>query len=242
MKSLILAAVLFLPVGHLPAAATAYQALQHLAASRGSQALDDVFVVRGEGGGPQPEEWIVFRGRTNAPVFQATGIKASGVFLTGSASARTVGLQPHAQPINFSVLNLDSNSAWRVAQRAARKENFQFDRVDYELKTNPLVGSPAWTLRLFNEKKSYLGEITVSGATGEILHPLRLSRYVVDDIDGEPTLATVQEPWAKRALRSVGHWFNRTGSTFGHDMLRAAGTAEEIVIGRRTRDYTEDVE
>lgn len=242
MKRLLLAAVLLFPAGRLPAAATAYQALQYLASARGEQALANVFVVRGQGGGPQPEEWIVFRGHSNAPNFQATGIRSSGVFLSGSAPARVVDLQPHAQPINFSVLNLDSNSAWRVAQRAARKENFHFDRVDYELRTNSLVGSPAWTLRLFNEKKSYLGEITISGATGEVLHPLKLSRYTVEDIEGEPTLAMVEEPWAKRALRSVGHWFNRTGSTFGHDMLRAAGTAEKIIIGRRSRDYAEDVE
>jgi hypothetical protein len=242
MKRFLCLLALLVSCTGLRAAATAYQALQHLAASRGPQSIADVFVVRGEGGAPQPGEWIIYRGRTNAPVFRATSIRSSGVFQTGTASAATVNLPPHALPINFSILNLDSNSACRIASREARKENFSFDRVDYELKTNSLTGAPAWTLRLFNERRSYLGELTISGVTGTILHPLKLKRYVVETENGEPLLVTVPEPWVKRALRSVGRWFNRTGSTFGHDMLRAAGTAEEIIIGRRTRDYAEDVE
>lgn len=242
MKFLLCLLALLASSAGVRAAATAYQALQHLTASRGQEAIADAFVVRGEGGSPQPEEWIIFRGRPNAPVFRATSIRSSGIFQNASASAATVNLPPHARPINFSILNLDSNSACRIARREARKENFSFDRVDYELKTNSLTGAPAWTLRLFNEPRSYLGELTISGVTGTILHPLKLKRYTVEMEDGEPLLVTVPEPWVKRALRSIGHWFNRTGSTFGHDMLRAAGTAEEIVIGRRTRDYTEDVE
>ena len=216
----------------LRADATAYQALQHLAASRGDQSLHDAYLVRGEGGDPQPGEWIIYRGRTNAPVLQATGIRSSGVFLNGSAPASTLNLAPHAQPINFSVLNLDSNAACRIARKEARKNNFSFNRIDYELKTNNQTGMPAWNLRLFNEHRSYLGDLTISGVTGNVLHPLRLQRFVVETEDGSPTVVAVPEPWVKRALRSVGHWFERTGSTFGHDMLRAAGTAEEIVIGR----------
>lgn len=242
MKPILCLLALLSTSGLLPAAATAYQALQHLSASRGEKALSNVFLVRGEGAGALPEEWIVFRGKTNAPAFQTTGIKSSGVFVNGSASARTMNLQPHAQPINFSILNLDSNSAFKVANRVARKEGLSFNRVDYELRTNELVGVPAWTLRLFNEKRHYFGEVTISGATGEILRPLKLRRYTVEEIDGETIIASVPEPWVKRALRSVGRWFNRTGSAYGHDMLRAAGTAEEIVVGKRTRHFSEDVQ
>lgn len=240
MKNFILLLALFASVS-ASSAATAYQALQYFANSRGDDALDHVMVVRGEGGGPQPEEWIVYRGRANAPFFQASGIKASGVVLSGTASARVVGLQPHAVAVNFSVLNLDSNAAWKIARREARKESFSFERVDYELKTNSIANVPAWTLRLFNEKKGTVGELTLSGATGDVLHPLKLYRFKVEEVDGQPELLTAREPWLNRALRSVGRWFSRTGTAYGKDLLRAAGTTEEILVEKRTRDYTEDV-
>ena len=226
--------------GHLPAQDTAYEALQDLVAERGERALENVVVVRGEDGTPQPAEWIVYRGPTNARAFQAAGIRSGGHVLSGVASAREVGLEPHAQKVNFTVLNLDSNSAWHIAKREARKENFRFGRVDYELKTNPLGGVPAWSLRLFNEKTRYVGELTLSGATGAVLHPLKLYRYSVEDEGGRETLLTTREPWIRRAGRSVGRWFSQTGTTYGRDMLRAAGTAEEILVGKRTRDYSED--
>lgn len=232
--------LLCLTAASLHADATAYQALEYYANSRGSNALENVFVVRGEGGLPQPGEWIVYRGRPNAPAFQTTGIKANGTILTGSASASSTGLEPHAKKINFSVLNVDSNAAWHIAKREARKENFKFGRIDYVLKTNPIAGVPAWSMRLFNEDKAYVGELTISGATGEILYPIKLYRYTVEDVDGQPTLATAREPWANRALRSVGRWFSRAGTAYGKDMVRAAGTAETILVGERTRHFADD--
>ncbi len=232
--------VLFLTAASLHADATAYQALEYYSNRKGSNALDNVFVVRGEGGLPQPGEWTVYRGRPNAPTFQATGIKANGSILTGTASARTVGLEPHAQKVNFSVLNVDSNAAWHIAKREARKEDFKFGRIDYVLKTNPIAGVPAWSMRLFNEDRAYVGELTISGATGEVLHPLKLYRYAVEDVDGQPTLATAREPWGQRAWRSIGRWFGNTGNAYGKDMLRAAGTAEVILVGERTRHFADD--
>jgi hypothetical protein len=230
---------LFLTVTSLLADATAYQALEYYSGSR-KNAFDNIFVVRGEGGLPQPGEWTLFRGRSNGPSFQTTAIKANGVILTGDAPARVVGLEPHAQEINFSVLNVDSNAAWQIAKREARKEGFKFGRVDYVLKTNPIAGVPAWSMRLFNEGRATVGELTISGATGEILYPLKLYRYAVEEVDGQPTLATVREPWITRATRSVGRWFGQTGRAYGKDLVRATGTAEEIVVGERTRHFADD--
>jgi len=226
--------------GSLHAAATAYQALEHLNDQKGPAALEQVFIVRGEGGAPQPEEWIVFRGRPNAAAFQTTGIRTNGQILSGTASASEADLPPHAQPVNFSVLNLDTNAAWNIAKRHARRENFRFSRADYQLTTHPIAGVPAWTMRLFNEDRGTLGVIVLSGATGEVLNPLRLYRYKVEDVDGREELITKREPWGYRAMRSIGRWFSRTGEAYSHDLLRAAGTAEEILVERRTRDLSED--
>lgn len=225
----------------LSAADTAYVALQDLAKQGGTKKLGDVMLLRGEGGDPQPQEWIVFRGPMNARTYQGYGIRTGGGILGAKVPAATLGLEPHAQQIEFSMLSLDSHGAWQIAKREARKENFRFGRVDYELKTNPMAGVPAWSLRLYNEKKHYLGELTLSAATGEVLSPLRLRKFTVVEENGVPVLVTKPEPWPRRAGRSVGRWFSQTGTAFGRDLLRAAGTAEEIVIGRRTRDFSEDV-
>lgn len=225
----------------LHATETAYQALEHLTERKGSEALDQVFVIRGYGGSPQPQEWVVFRGRPNASVLQTTKIQSRGRIITGSASSQEAELPLHAQPLNFSVLNLDTNVAWDVAKRLARKENFRFTEIDYRLSTHPIAGVPAWTLRLFNKEKQTMGELVLSGATGEVLQPLRLYRFQMEDIGGNEQLITRREPWGNRALRSIGRWFSRTGEAYGHDLLRAAGTAEEILVDQRTRDLSEDV-
>lgn len=232
--------LLFLALaGSLQAAATAYQALEYYDRNA---SLENIYMVRGEGGSPHPSAWVLYRGKQNAPTFDMAEIKSSGVILTGKIPVSTLGLAPHAQRLNFTVLNLDSNAAWHIAKREARKEAFKFDRIDYELKMNPIAGVPAWTMRLFNERLRTVGELTVSGATGDVLHPIKLFRYAVEDENGNAVVVTSREPWVNRALRSVGRWFSQTGTTFGKDMLRATGTAEEIIVGGRTRPYAEDVE
>lgn len=139
------------------------------------------------------------------------------------------------------MINLDSNGAYRIARREARRENFTFGRVDYELKTSNLGSVPAWTLYLFTEKRHYVGKLTLSAATGEVLHPLRLHRCAVEEGNGFPELVTVRGPWACRAIRSVGRRFSQTGTIYGKDLLNAAGTAEEILVGRRSRHFAEDM-
>lgn len=242
MKSAALSiALLALWSSPLRAEATAYQALEYLGKHRGADALERVFIVRGKNGDPQPEKWVVFRGRPNAPVFQTTDIRSNGRILSGKASASEAGLPPHAQPVNFSVLNLDTNAAWDIARRHARKEKFRFQRADYELTTDPLAGVPAWTLHLFDEEHGVMGILVLSGATGEVLRPLKRYRYHIEEVNGRAQLVTENEPWGTRAMRSIGRWFSRTGDAYGHDLLRAAGTAEEILVDQRTRDLSEDV-
>lgn len=179
------------------------------------------------------------RGRSNASTFQTMKIEEDGRISTGTASSREAELPPHSLPVNFSVLNLDTNAAWNITKRVARKESFRFTEIEYRLATHPVSMVPAWTLRLFNEEKKTMGEVVVSGATGEVLNPLRLYRYYLEETDGQQ-LVTRREPWSNRAMSSIGRWFSRTGSAYGHDLLRAAGTAEEILVDRRTRDLSED--
>ena len=240
MKHAALTLAIFAIAQSLHASATAYQALEYLTERKGDDVLDQVFVIQGRGGDSQPKEWVLFRGRSNASTFQTMKIRDDGRISTGTASSREAELQPHALPVNFSVLNLDTNAAWNIAKRVARKESFRFTEIEYRLATHPVAMVPAWTLRLFNEKNKTMGEVVLSGATGEVLNPLRLYRYYVEGTDGQEQLVTRREPWSNRAMRSIGRWFSRTGEAYGHDLMRAAGTAEEILVDRRTRDLSED--
>lgn len=220
---------------------TAYLALQEMVAARGDDALENVFVVRGNDGAPQPAAWMVFCGHNRDKGFEATQVRKGGRISSAKVPATEVGLVPHAQKVNFAILNVDSNTAWNIAKGEARKENFQFQRIDYELRTSSKLGVPVWSMRLFNDEKHYMGELTISGATAEVVRPLKLSRFTIEDVDGRHEIVTVREPWARRAVRSVGRWFSQTGTVFGKDLLRAAGTTEEIVIGKRSRAFSEDV-
>lgn len=234
----LLALLSLVTLGH--AQNTAYLALQDIVDARGESALQNVFVVRGDNGAPQPSSWTVFRGHNRSLGFEATRIREGGRISSAKVPAEEVGLVPHAQKVNFSVLNVDSNTAWNIAKGEARKENLRFQRIDYELRTSSKLGVPVWSMRLFNDEKSYMGELTISGATAAVVRPLRLSRFTIEVVDGRQEIVAVREPWARRAVRSVGRWFSQTGTVFGKDLLRAAGTTEEIVIGKRSRSFSED--
>ncbi len=224
----------------LHADATAYQALSRLSEQKGEKMLERVFIVRGEGGASQPEEWVVFRGRSDSAIFQTTRIRSNGRIASGTATVREEDLPLHTPPLNFTILNLDTNAAWEIAKREAGKEDFRFNRADYQLTTHPLARVPAWTMRLLNEEQGTLGVITLSGATGEVLNSLKLYRYGMVEVEGVQEVVTIREAWGERASRSIRRWFSRTGSAFGHDVLNASGTTEEIVVERRTRHFSED--
>jgi len=220
---------------------TAYQALHILAERKGTQALENVYIIRGLEGEPQPEKWIVYRGRPNARVFQTTEIRGDGSLTSGKASTRDQGLQPDALPLNLSVLNLDTHAAWKIAQRHARKERFHFTFANYELTTHPLARVPAWTLYLFNETPGVLGIMTLSGATGEVLNRLKIYHYTtVEPGEGTRGLVIVREPQSDRVARSISRWFSLSGEAYGHDLLNAGGTTEELLINRRTRHFSKD--
>jgi|GEM_PF-2032060 len=219
---------------------TAYQALDHLVERRGEEALRQVYLIRGMGGEPQPQEWVLYRGRPNARVFRTTKVRADGSISTGKAPAREQGLLPDALPLNLSVLNLDTHAAWNIARRHAREERFHFTCANYELATHPLARVPAWTLYLFNETPGIMGIITLSGATGEVLNRLRLYRYRVEPGGETRRVIVIREPEGERRARSIHRWFSRSGEAWGHDLFNAAGTTEEILMNRRTRPFSED--
>lgn len=236
MKALIFPFAAVLALAHpLFGEASAYQALDELAERKGMRSLRDIYLIRGTHGAPQPPAWEVYQARRNARSLRVTTIASSGKVTRGQAPVRAMGLPPDALPINLTVLNLDTHAAWNIAKRHARREGFDFDSADYELKTHLLARAPAWTLHLYNEKRGMLGIITLSGATGEVLNRLKLYTFQ----QGE-SVVLVRESWGRRAGRSIGRWFSNSGEAAGHDLLNAAGTTEEILLNRRTRHFSED--
>jgi len=224
----------------LRGAATAYQTLQYLVQERGDGVLKGVMLIKGEGGAPFPEDWHLFRGGPNSAVFQTVAVSGRGNIINGRSAAREAGLPPHAEPINFSILNVDSNSAFRIATREAKREHFDFDHIDYRLQTNTLAGVPAWTMTMYNPAKGYLATLTISGTNGVVLRPLAIHSYVVEVINGQPEVVRTQESFYRRAMRSVGRWFCQTGSTFGKDIVKSLRTSEEIYIGNSRQDEAPD--
>ncbi|HWL52640.1 MAG TPA: hypothetical protein VNQ90_09405 [Chthoniobacteraceae bacterium] len=220
--------------------ATAYQALRYATKREGDRVLEDVYLIRGAGGRPQPDQWVLFRGSRDAPYFRTTKVREDGRITTGKAAAWAQGLPPDALPLNLTILNLDTHAAWNIATRHAEREGFRFDCVDYELTTHPLARVPAWTMYLFNEPLGMVGIITLSGATGEVLNRLKLFYYTIEATGEIREIVTIRERWETRASRSIHRWFSRTGEAYGHDLYNATGSTEEILIQRRTRHFSED--
>lgn len=232
----LLAGLLWIAATPSQAGLSAYQALERMTALKGPRALEHVIAVRSFDAAPHPSVWIVSR-RQASRYLPADLITPAGKLQQGTADLSAYELPLHAQPLRFSMLNMDSGAAFRIADRAISRHHFSYDWVDYSLFMYPLAGTPAWTLTFYNPKHQRLARVTISATTGAILRPPEFLVYLLED-SSRPLagVETLQEPFHQRAWRSITKWTSRTFGIFGRDTLRALSTTEEILIGDRTRD------
>jgi hypothetical protein len=234
MKTIPIISLLILGcIASLRADLTAYQALERLESLRGSEALENIIAIRSYDAKPGTSEWVVSR-RLGSKFQPAEIVSSTGSPRRGDVALAAQDLPLHAERLRFSMLNMDSDAALRIARKQIG--GFRYDFVDYSLFMYPLAGTPAWTLSFYNPEKQRMARLTISGTTGATLRPVEYLVYELSDSTRPATVATFQEPFHERALRSIGNWFSRTGSIFGQDSLRALSTTEEILVGDRTRD------
>jgi len=233
-------------------AATAYEALNVVKAGRGDGALQHLVEVQGDGGQPQPRSWTILMSDDAARGGVREFVVAGGEIVSERTPVRGYGTtRDPAASLNFSRLNVDSDSAFRVADKQARSAKVGFNAVDYKLRTDAATGAPIWEMHLFDYMGAPVGTIEVSAESGATLHALRLD----PDAREKPVAQATPKPAAKPkatpaptpAQAETNHFkggvfgfFERTGKKVGRTMhktaLNVAGTVQEVLTGDRTID------
>ena len=166
MKAVFLLGLVFLPLGAVQAADTAYNALRVLGKRDGQDVLNHVVEVRGHGGSPQPTVWKIVIEDPHA----RAGVREVEIEHGKIVSERTPTSHGVGGVMNFNQLNLDSEGAFTVANQEAQKGNVPFDHIEYVLKSGTGGGAPVWQLDLSDGKTGRVGSVEIAADSGAVLH------------------------------------------------------------------------
>ena len=166
MKSALIAALL------LPLAAwggeTAYQALRTVGEERSKTLLDNVIEVKGRNGAPQPDVWTVL---LNDPLARGgvREIEVSKGHVVGERTPLKTSGGQGEEPLKFSLLNLDSDGAFAVAETEARNAKIGFYGADYLLRSGRNGAAPLWVVQLLDREQHSLGSVNIAADTGAVV-------------------------------------------------------------------------
>jgi len=205
---------------------TAYQALRTLQNERGRELLNRVVEVKGFGGIPQPETWVIVvddplaRGGVREVEITDGKISSERTPVKGYSGISTDSI------MNFEKLNLDSKGAFTLAEQEAKIARVSFDAVDYVLQRDADRGVPVWTLQLLNPDLQRVGTLTIAADNGAVL-----SRSF------EPESAALRGHKAmKQGAEKAKEEGEHLGRKIDRTMRRVGGSVEEFFTGHRTFD------
>ena len=153
--------------GFVSAQDTAYKALRTVGAQRGEKALSQVTAIIGQSGRPQPVAWRVV---LDDPA--ARGGERELDIVAGQVSSERTPVRPPAAgltPIDLTKLNLDSDGAFRTAEKEASRNEVGFDSVNYRLSVDGASGQPVWNLEMFDYEQRLVGTVRIAAGNGTLL-------------------------------------------------------------------------
>ncbi len=159
-------AVAFAP-GFVTAQDTAYKALRVVGAQRGEKALNQVTAIVGQSGRPQPVAWRVVLDDPAARGGERELDIVSGQVSSERAPVRSPG--SGSAPIDLTKLNLDSDGAFRAAEKEASRNQVGFDSVNYRLSADAGSGQPVWNLEMFDYEQRPVGNVRIAAGNGALL-------------------------------------------------------------------------
>ena len=153
--------------GFVSAEDTAYKALRTIGTQRGEKALNQVIAISGQSGRPQPVDWRI---DLDDPTARG-GVRELDIVSGRITSERTPvhPSQAGSKPIDLTKLNLDSDGAFRTAEKEASRNQVGFDSVNYRLAVDGATGQPVWTLEMFDYEQRPVGAVRVAAGNGTLV-------------------------------------------------------------------------
>ncbi len=151
------------------AAHTSQEALEALERRYGAEKFTDIVSITGTDGVPSPSEWWIVVRDPRMPSTLHT-------YWSGDRRVTDEGenrdYYPRRMPdgfVNRGKLQIDSTQAFVVVEQEAAKMQIGFNEVSYELKAITLTDEPVWNLTLIDARGYFVGIVSVSGRTGNVL-------------------------------------------------------------------------
>jgi len=151
------------------AAHTSQEALEALERRYGAENFTHIVSMTGSDGAPSPSEWWIVVRDLRMPSTLHT-------YWSGDRRVTDEGenrdYYPRRMPdgfVNRAKLQIDSNQAFTVVEQEAAKMRIGFNEVSYELKAITLTDEPVWNLNLIDARGYFVGIVSVSGRTGNVL-------------------------------------------------------------------------
>jgi len=184
--------------------------------------------VRGTRGSPQPADWTFFfsdpSARGGVREFVVSGREVTSV----RTPLRGFGGLASEPAIARAELNVDSDRAFQLANRAAVSQRISFHWVDYTLRMEEVRG-PVWMLRLVDHMGVPVGSIKISATDGGIIAPLKAEGTNVSRIESPAPSKPVGG-----VIGDVRDFGVVLGRSVSNSVLHGVGSVEEFLTGERT--------
>lgn len=187
--------------GVQPAGAeTAYSALKAAAGRVGRDSQNRVLEVNGRGGRPEPGIWHILVENPGRPSGDGQQLDIR--------SGKVSGLRPlhlSLDRLNLSLIQIDSDGVFAIANTEAIRTGVSFDRLNYTLSVDSTYGRPVWRVELLDGPVNRVGMLKIAADTAQI-------------VERSPELALTESQkraarWSKpgEEFRSVPDFFHRMG-------------------------------
>jgi hypothetical protein len=181
-------------------AETAYSALKVAAARVGRDSQNRVLEVRGRSGIPQPAIWQITIENPQSRIGdgQQLDVRSGKI-----ASLRPMHLS--LPRLSLNQIQIDSDGVFSIVNAEGIRSGVGFDRIDYVLSVDPVLGRPVWGVDLLDGPLRKVGHLKIAGDTAQVL-------------ERSPELALTEAQkraarWSKpgEPYRSVPDFFHRFG-------------------------------
>lgn len=145
----------------------------------GEAQLRNVVLVKASPNETDPIQWKVY---SRDPYREGELLRTIATKMDGKWDAAPAGAGKLLQRVprlslDFKRLKVDSKEARRIITEAARVEQVDFAKVEYQLAAHEQTGSPEWGLALQDATGYEVGFCVVSGETGALLSQDWTPRY-----------------------------------------------------------------
>ena len=127
-----------------------------------------ILEVTGQGGDPNPREWILHAWNTEDPGTVHKLTVRDDQFVSDSLSANIFEAMRKEINIPLPAVRVDSGSAYRIARSYASANGKSLGRVNYMLTVHAKRTPPVWTLDCFDSGGSHIGKLEILATSGAV--------------------------------------------------------------------------